>query len=96
MKSRFERHFSIIWAEVSEKYSDAIPDLKYGGGLEAIRNRLESISVAADAIESVEKRLADGVLDRRVITEKELAFNRAVLTESLRKMLEERERYRLH
>jgi putative GTP pyrophosphokinase len=45
------------WAEVSEKYSDAIPELKYGGGTEVIRSRLDSISVAADAIESVEKGL---------------------------------------
>jgi len=84
------------WAEVSEKFSDAIPDLKYGGGDEAIRNRLISASEVANAIESLETKLADGIVDDLAVTEEELASIRTTLTQIFREMSEAAERYKLH
>ena len=84
------------WAEVSEKYSDAIPSLKYGGGNEVIRNRLMSLSETAYAIESLEKTLAEtGASEEPAVTEKELSSTRAVVTGILREMSKDLERHKL-
>ena len=64
--------------------------------IEAIRNRLISASEVANAIESLETKLADGIVDVLAVTEEELASIRTTLTQIFREMSEAAERYKLH
>ncbi|HEY3162450.1 MAG TPA: hypothetical protein VGJ78_26010 [Vicinamibacterales bacterium] len=83
------------WAAVSEKYSDLIPDLKYGGGNADIRNALETTSAAAARIERLEMSLQKTEPSEHAEVRRDLQSVRDTLMAMLHMMLDELERHRL-